>query len=77
MSKANQSQVDGTHYKGLSIEPWDYIAANEIGFFEGNAITYLTRWKAKGGVKDLQKAKHFIEKLIELETEKLKGTGGQ
>lgn len=50
------------------IQPWDYIAANGIGFFEGNAIKYLTRWRDKGGIEDLRKAQHYIEKLIEVET---------
>ena len=54
------------HY-ALPIEPWDFIAANGIGFFEGSAIAYLCRWKAKGGVADLLKAKHFVEKLIALQ----------
>jgi hypothetical protein len=65
---ANDTQHGGRHYKGCAIEPWDFIAANEIGFFEGNAIKYLTRWREKGGVDDLRKAQHYIEKLIEIET---------
>lgn len=65
---ANDEQFGGTHYKKLGIQPWDYIAANGIGYFEGTAIKYLSRWKSKGGVEDLKKAIHFIEKLIELET---------
>lgn len=67
---ANDEQHGGTHYKGVAIEPWDYIAANGIGFFEGNAIKYLSRWRTKGGIVDLKKAKHYIEKLLELETAK-------
>lgn len=51
-----------------TIQPWDYIAANNIGFFEGNAIKYLTRWRDKGGIADLEKARHYLDKLIELET---------
>ena len=64
---ANTQQIAGTHYKGKAIQPWDYVAANELGYFEGTAIKYLTRWKDKGGVDDLRKAVHFIEKLIELQ----------
>ena len=66
---ANARQVGGSHYTKLAIQPWDYVAANGLGFFEGNAITYLTRHKSKGGVDDLRKAVHFIEKLIEIETQ--------
>ena len=64
---ANQKQISGTHYKLNSIQPWDYVAANNLGYFEGSAIKYITRWRSKGGVADLQKAIHFLEKLIELQ----------
>lgn len=64
---ALDEQVAGTHYKKLKIQPVTYIHANNIGFMEGSAIKYLSRWRDKGGVDDLQKAKHFIEMLIELE----------
>src|SRR5579859_7686419 len=67
VDKANDIQHGGTHYKGKPIQPWDYIAANGIGFFEGNAIKYLTRWREKGGIEDLEKARHYIDKLIEVE----------
>ena len=70
---ANDTQHGGTHYKTKAIQPWDYIAANGLGFFEGNAIKYLTRWRERGGILDLLKAKHYIEKLIELNTPKRKG----
>jgi hypothetical protein len=63
---ANVIQHGGTHYKVMAIEPWDYILANGLGYCEGNAIKYLTRWKDKGGVEDLKKAQHYIQKLIEV-----------
>lgn len=66
--KANDVQHGGAHYKNKPIQPWDYIAANAIGFFDGNAIKYLSRWREKGGVEDLKKAAHYIQKLIELES---------
>lgn len=69
---ANDSQVGGSHYKNKAIQPWDFIIANNIGFLDGNAITYLTRWQEKGGIDDLKKAIHFIEKLIEVEHNKMK-----
>lgn len=64
---ANDVQEGGDHYKKLRIQPWDYIDANGIGYFEGSAIAYLTRWRDKGGVQDLRKARHYIDKLIEIE----------
>jgi len=57
-------QVGGTHYQS-SMECWDYILANNLGYLEGTAIKYITRWKKKNGVEDLQKAIHFLQKLIE------------
>jgi hypothetical protein len=63
-------QIDGGHYKDLKIQPIEFIHANNIPFAEGCAIKYLTRWRSKGGIKDLEKAKHFIELLIELESRK-------
>ena len=67
---ANDKQISGTHYKQVAIQPWDYVAANNLGYFEGSAIKYITRWRSKGGIADLQKAIHFLEKLIELESPK-------
>lgn len=63
-------QSGGSHYKDLAIQPVEYIHANGIGYMEGNVIKYLSRWKSKGGISDLEKAKHYIELLIELEANK-------
>ena len=70
MSKANEIQVGGTHYKNKAIQPWDYIASNNLGYLEGNVVKYVSRWKDKGGLVDLEKAMHNLQKLIEVETEK-------
>lgn len=48
----------------MAIQPLEFILANGIGFCEGNVIKYVSRWKEKGGVEDLKKAKHYIEVLI-------------
>jgi hypothetical protein len=66
-SVANLRQEGGDHYKQAMIEPWDYIVANGLGFLEGNAVKYLTRFRSKGGVEDLKKARHYLDKLIEVE----------
>jgi len=63
---ANSRQLGGTHYMDRAMQPWDYIAANNLGFFEGNVVKYVTRWKDKGGVADLEKARHYLDKLIEI-----------
>lgn len=63
-------QVQGTHYKNLKIQPIEYIHANAIPFAEGCVIKYVTRWRDKGGIKDLEKARHFLDLLIQLESKK-------
>ena len=65
--RALDVQVSGNHYKDLAIQPVEYIHANGIGYFEGNVIKYVSRWRNKNGIADLEKAKHYIELLIELE----------
>lgn len=64
---ARNEQVAGSHYKDMAIQPFEYIHKNGIGFAEGCAIKYLSRWKVKNGVEDLRKARHFIDLLIESE----------
>lgn len=57
-------QVGGGHYKGMKIQPVEFILANELGFCEGNAIKYICRYKQKGGVEDLKKVIHYAQLLI-------------
>lgn len=64
---ALQKQVGGGHYKEFSIQPVQFIHANQIPYIEGCCIKYLSRWREKGGVQDLEKVKHYIDLLIELE----------
>lgn len=64
------AQVGGNHYKDCAIQPAEYCHANNIPFLEGNVIKYVTRWRKKGGIADLNKAAHMIAILIELESKK-------
>jgi hypothetical protein len=64
---ALDKQVSGSHYKELVIQPIQFIHANNIPFMEANVIKYVCRHKTKNGLADLQKAKHYIELLMELE----------
>ena len=64
---ALQSQVGGEHYKNMVIQPVEFIHKNNIGFLEGNVIKYVCRHHKKGGVLDLEKARHYIDLLISLE----------
>ena len=60
-------QEGGEHYKCMRIQPVEFVHANNIPYREGCAIKYLCRHKAKGGVVDLLKAKHYIDLIISLE----------
>ena len=58
-------QVDGDHYKHMKIQPITFMLENELGYAEGAVIKYISRYKNKNGLADLDKAIHFIEMLKE------------
>ena len=71
---ANDYQIGGDHYHSLAIQPWDALQSwltndQYVGFLLGNALVYLARFNAsghgKGGVNDVRKAIHTLEKLLE------------
>lgn len=62
---ANDKQVGGLHYQA-ELQHWDLIEENGIGYLEGCATKYVTRWRKKNGRQDLEKALHYTDKLIEL-----------
>jgi hypothetical protein len=66
---ARSYQIGGDHYLNMGIQPWDAMRAwmtpEEFqGFLRGNAIKYIARFRAKGGVQDLRKAMHYLETLV-------------
>jgi len=69
-SSALNKQIDGNHYKDMKIQPVEFIHANNMPFIEGCIVKYISRWRVKNGVRDLQKARHFIDLLIQLESKK-------
>jgi len=73
VESVRDKQVGGSHYQ-KDIQPWDIISTWKLDFWEGNIVKYILRWKDKDGVKDLKKAKHYIEYLIERETNDNKET---
>ena len=62
----NDLQVGGNHYHSGTIQHWDYVAANNLDYFQGQITKYVARWRDKGGVQDLLKARHFLDKYIEV-----------
>jgi hypothetical protein len=66
LEKANNKQVGGVHYKTKDIQPWDAIHTWGLGFFSGNVVKYVARHREKNGIEDLKKARHYLDKLIEI-----------
>lgn len=62
---AMSTQVGGSHYTKMAIQPMEYSMANGLGPAEHTVIKYVSRWKDKGGVQDLEKAAHTLQLLIE------------
>lgn len=60
-------QEGGSHYKGKGIQPVEYIHANDLNFFEGNIVKYVTRHRIKNGAEDLRKVIHYAQMMLELE----------
>jgi len=58
-------QVDGNHYKNMKIQPAEFINENKLLFAEGNAIKYICRHRSKGKEKDIKKAIHYLEMILE------------
>ena len=58
-------QVDGTHYQGFKTQPIQFIIENNFLFPEASVIKYICRHRKKGKLKDLEKAKHYIDMIIE------------
>lgn len=65
MTKASERQIGGQHYRTFPIQPGEYIRKNGLGWYEGNAIKYITRYKQKGGAQDIKKAIHYLELILE------------
>ena len=58
-------QIGGNHYKDCAKQPVEYIHANDLNYFEGNVIKYITRHRTKGeGRKDIEKAIHYAEMIL-------------
>ena len=62
---AYKKQIGGSHYKNMVVQPSEFINKNKLLFAEGNAIKYICRHAHKGGKQDLEKAKHYIDMIIE------------
>jgi len=69
--RADDLQIGGDHYKNMGVQPWkameSWLTPEQFaGFLRGNAIKYLARCDVKGGLDDIKKARHYIDKLVEV-----------
>lgn len=69
---ANERQIGGDHYKVGGEEHWDRVERLQLDYFQGQITKYVERAWQKNGIQDLEKARHFLEKYIEIH--KAKGT---
>lgn len=69
---ALDTQIGGDHYMSMPIQPMEYSMANKLDACQHTAIKYITRFREKGGIQDLEKAKHVIDMLIEFEQKGVK-----
>jgi len=65
--KALDVQVGGDHYKKMKIQPIEFCQLNELNACETAVIKYVSRHRNKNGLQDLNKAKHYIDLLIDFE----------
>lgn len=65
MTSANNRQIGGDHYGTSELQHWDMIEMYGVGYLEGCATKYISRWRQKGGLADLEKSEHYLQKLIE------------
>lgn len=53
------------YYQGEGgMQPFDVIDAFGLDFYEGNCVKYIVRWRKKGGIEDLYKARRYIDEVI-------------
>lgn len=66
--KAADAQVGGNHYTKFKIQPWAVIDEYSLDYYRGNVLKYLLRAGHKGSkLEDLKKARHYLDRAIEIE----------
>lgn len=74
---AFSKQIGGDHYSKLPIQPMEYSMANKLDACQHTIIKYVTRFRDKNGIEDLEKAKHVIDMLIAFEEKKMEIGDGE
>lgn len=71
MTKANDIQIGGDHYKNMAVEPWDVIDTwpieQRIGAYRAGMLKYTMRMGSKDEhVQEIGKGVHYGQKLQEV-----------
>lgn len=64
--RANDTQIGGDHYKHGGEEHWDRAWRLDYDCFQYIITKWVERWRNKDGIQDLRKARHAIDKYIEV-----------
>jgi hypothetical protein len=64
-STVKSEQIGGDHYQKAALQPWDIFLAWGLDPWAANVVKYILRFPYKNGLEDLQKAKHYVDFLIE------------
>lgn len=67
-TNALATQIGGDHYTKMAIQPMEFSMANKLDACQHTIIKYVSRFRDKNGIQDLEKAKHVIDMLIAFET---------
>jgi hypothetical protein len=62
---ANDMQVGGNHYKARPYQHWDFVCDTGMHYLLGCFTKYVSRWRAKNGIQDLEKSLHYLKKAEE------------
>jgi len=60
---SNRTQVGGTHYEDMEVQPITLIEEYKLSYHEGNVLKYVMRHESKNGVEDLEKALDYLRML--------------
>ena len=60
-----KNNINPDHYGNSGIDVIDFCQANNLDFMQGNVIKYVFRYKNKNGLEDLEKAREYIDRMIE------------
>jgi len=61
----DKTAINPNHYTQGNIEVIDFIEDQQMDYKEGNIIKYVSRYKFKNGLEDLEKAKWYLQRLID------------